>query len=496
MKVRKELFKSKTLTNGEHPIAIRIHHKKAKLVMTGVSTKAEYWNKEKLAVKCQDKKYKEKNKIVNDEYLRILQRVTEFDTINRPYDLDLLASHEEITAIYNEIDDNDTIPIYTNFFDLLDAKIQTYEEGSARKYRQLKNALIKIYGNEIAIKSINKTWFATLEENLKDKGVKQAKELIKRFITTYNWGFTEGHILSYKPISYNKRAYTSIIEKRTLDLEGFTFLQHLYSIGTNEHLNNRLNEPYTFNNNSYFNAINIFLIMVAFDGLAPIDLSHLRMKDLKRKQYKKMPLDYTRIKDSQYMKEYNNKNQIIEYYSVQLLRQKTKREVNIKLPCYIIDSLLYPYYYDEVGFKKKEDDFILNVFDKKTYSQLSKKQIYSRMSNYWNTLADALNDYIATIHNAPTSLTEKRITYYAARHTALNVLNDKGATLEEIANMAGHDLKTLEKSYLGDFNIKRKVESNLRIWENEPIQEETIESSWENEPRQEETIEGSWENQP
>lgn len=63
MKVRKELFKSKTLTNGEHPIAIRIHHKKAKLVMTGVSTKAEYWNKEKLAVKCQDKKYKEKNKI-------------------------------------------------------------------------------------------------------------------------------------------------------------------------------------------------------------------------------------------------------------------------------------------------------------------------------------------------------------------------------------------------------------------------------------------------
>ena len=38
MKVRKELFKSKTLTNGEHPIAIRIHHKKAKLVMTGVST--------------------------------------------------------------------------------------------------------------------------------------------------------------------------------------------------------------------------------------------------------------------------------------------------------------------------------------------------------------------------------------------------------------------------------------------------------------------------
>ena len=161
----------------------------------------------------------------------------------------------------------------------------------------------------------------------------------------------------------------------------------------------------------------------------------------------------------------------------------------------IIDSLLYPYYYDEVGFKKKEDDFILNVFDKKTYSQLSKKQIYSRMSNYWNTLADALNDYIATIHNAPTSLTEKRITYYAARHTALNVLNDKGATLEEIANMAGHDLKTLEKSYLGDFNIKRKVESNLRIWENEPIQEEAIESSWENQPRQEETIEGSWENQ-
>lgn len=30
--------------------------------------------------------------------------------------------------------------------------------------------------------------------------------------------------------------------------------------------------------------------MVAFDGLAPIDLSYLRMKDLKRKQYKKCHL--------------------------------------------------------------------------------------------------------------------------------------------------------------------------------------------------------------
>ena len=65
MKVRKELFKSKTLTNGEHPIAIRIHHKKAKLVMTGVSTKAEYWNKEKLAVKTKNIKRKIKLSMTN-----------------------------------------------------------------------------------------------------------------------------------------------------------------------------------------------------------------------------------------------------------------------------------------------------------------------------------------------------------------------------------------------------------------------------------------------
>lgn len=480
MNVKKELFKSKTLKNGEHPVIIRLHHQnKAKVLSTGISAKVINWNKEKQVIRSTDKQYKEKNKKINDEYIRINQRITEFDVIDRPYDLELIISNEEITKMYNEYEEEveEENEKLDNFVEVLDKKITTYKEGSARKYRQLRNFLTETFDNNIPNKNIGKKWFSMFEEKLKPKGVKQAKELIKRFITVYEWGFKEGYIANFKPLNYNKKNYASIIKKRTLDLEGFSYLQSIYYKNINIYIDNFFEKPYTYEKNNYFNALNIYLAIVAFNGLAPIDLATLRIKDLKKKTYNIMPFDYLRTNDKKYVDEWNHNNKLVKYYSIQLLRKKTKKEVDINLPCEIVNEIIYTYFYDDVGFKKKENDFILNVFDKDTFDTLTEKQIYYRMSNYFNTLSSALNKYIRNEENAPNVLKEDKITFYSARHTALNVLSDKGVSMQEISNLAGHDLKTLENSYIGNFNIKRKIENSMKVWnvEKQNIKEEEVE---------------------
>lgn len=466
MKVINVLFKSKVLKNGEHPIMIRIYHQKIKYFATGVSTKVEYWNEAKKTVTSKDKNYKEKNKIILDKYMYVMKRISEFDTLELDYDLDLLTSDEEIKKEEVNSTNENEIKHYDNFLDILDAMILTYNEGSGRKYVQLRNALVQLYGDNIPVTEIKKEWFSNFERNLSPKGLKQAKELIKRFLTTYKFGFEEGYITNFIPLKYNQKNYQTVIKKRTLNVEGFSFLQSQFEREHKDWMKKWLDEDiaYPFITNNYFNALNLFLIMVAFDGLSPIDLSLLRMSDLEKKKYNVVPLDWMRIHDEKYNKEYNSTNQIIEYYSINLLRKKSKGQVDIKLPCALINFLIGPYIINQDKTIKKGNDFVFNVFDNNTFDKLTDKQRYSRMSNYWNTLATALNINIRDNVNAPAELKEKKITFYVARHTALNVLLDKGASIEEVAKMAGHNVETLKKSYLGEYDVRKKVEANMKVW--------------------------------
>lgn len=459
MKVRKELFKSKTLANGENPVVIRIHHGKAKLVMTGVSTKVEYWNKEKLVVKCQDKNYKEKNRVIQETFLRISQRIAEFDAINRPYDLNLLASHNKITPIDSEMQQTDeSSNITDNFIEILNAKIDDYtNEGTKRNYNQLKNCLTELYGDSISTKNINQKWFNEFQQKISEKGKKQAKELIKRFKNTYNWGFENGFIENLKPISYNKKDYATSIEKRSIGVEGFTFLKLTYK-RLIENLTTAERNQYTYEATNYMNALNIYLLIAAMGGIAPVDISKIRIRDLQKKEKNSEPLDYTRVTDNEYMNNWYRKNKKLEYYQISYLRQKSGREAKTFQSTANLSPLIAPYLIDKNGKKKSEDDFLLNVFDKD--NSLKPKQIYYRINNYFNSLAKSLNEFLKEI-NAPCN----HIVFYSARHTSLNMMNYKNVSHNLIASSAGHNIETLEKSYLTDFEVEQIIEANNKIWE-------------------------------
>lgn len=458
MKVKKELFTSKTLANGEHPVIIRIYHQKTKVISTGVSTKPEYWNKEKQVIKCQDKSYKEKNKIINNEFLRINQRVAEFDAIDRAYDLELLVSNEEITEISNEETiEEETPTIYDNFFDVLAAKIDDYpNEGTKRNYKQLAKCLKELYGKTIPIKNINQKWFTEFQIKIASKGVKQARELIKRFSHTYQWGFENGLFENLKPITYNKNNYSSTIKKRSLNVEGFTFLRNMFKYEMYRTLEERIN--YTYECTDYVNALNIYLVIVAMGGIAPVDISHLKVKDLLLQEKNSIPLDYNKVTDQEYMNNWYRNNKKLKYYKIEYLRIKTGKPATTYPPFEILEELIKPYLYKKDYTRKNENDYLLNVFS--IEKQLTKIQEYARISNYFNTLKKNLNSKLIEV-KSPCS----DFTFYSARHTSLNMMNYKGIDHNLIASNAGHNVETLERSYLTDFEVEKLIEANKKIWE-------------------------------
>lgn len=463
MKVNKELYLSKKLANNEYPIIIRLYHKKTKVVSTGVSTLPEYWNKEKSVIKCQDKKYKEKNKIINDEFLRIQQRISEFDAIDRPYDLNLIASDDDITVLNDteEIEEEEKTTL-DNFIDVLNEKIEDYTNaGTKRNYEQLKNVLTEHYGNEILIKNINQKWFNNFQTRIKDKGIKQAREIIKRFKWTYDWGFNNGLILNYKPLNYNTKEYAFTIEKRSLGVEEFTYLKLLFSTTKdwNDECDFIRDDNYTFKNSSLLNALNIYMIIVAMGGISPIDISLLRIKDLKYKEKNSTPLDYTKIFNKEYLENFNKKNKLLRYYHIEYMRKKTGKSAEVFPDADILNKLIKYYLLDKNGNKKDEDEYFLNIFKKDEI--LTDNQIYSRISNSFNILSKTINTFLEEEKTAPI----KHITYYSARYVSLNMMNYAGVEHNLIASNAGHNTQTLEKTYLSDFNIEKMIEANKKIWE-------------------------------
>ena len=59
------LFKGKTLSNGNHPIMLRIYKKKEFRISLGLSTKVKNWDSQVGKYKKSEQNFQEKNRLIN-----------------------------------------------------------------------------------------------------------------------------------------------------------------------------------------------------------------------------------------------------------------------------------------------------------------------------------------------------------------------------------------------------------------------------------------------
>lgn len=160
------LFKSKTLSNGEHPLMIRVcKDGKKKYQSLGISIHPQFWDFEKNKPKrhCPNKELIQR--LINDKISELSDRI-----------LELKAEDKDFTAT-NLIKQNKQSAKKYTVQDLFKSHISTLEQQNRRKYastfKELERSLIGFNGHlDIYFSDIDIEWLRGYENYLKFNGLK------------------------------------------------------------------------------------------------------------------------------------------------------------------------------------------------------------------------------------------------------------------------------------------------------------------------------------
>ena len=433
MKVSLELFKGKLLKDGSNPILIRISDKNIKKYKsTGVSSFEKNWKKDKYRISCRERDYKIKNEIISKEYNRVISRVEWFKNNGFEYDLEFILSDRCIESY------NVDIPLSEkfnsdNFLDIILARIESYSKLKTKEnYQAFYRFMKKNYGDNIKASHINQYFVNEFRNKIDSLGfsANHKNDFIKCFSSSYKFGAVNRWI--NRPYIFELKKFPiSQEDKRYISFEDLTKIINCYK----KHLSANFNI-------SEFKSLAVFVLDIALQGLAPIDLAKIKVGDIKLSKISKIDKNYELYLNSDTYQQFINENQ--EERNVIIIntfRTKTNTFVPI---CSDYNSIRKILLYFCKG--KTKDDYLLDCFSKD--KQLTEKQINNRCGNYFMKNRVELNNILTSYcRMLDTSLIPK-ITFYFARHAFINALDKMNISHDLIRKMIGHKGLTLEKNYI------------------------------------------------
>lgn len=427
MKISITLHKSKELSNGEHPVLIRVFHDgKYKTVSTAVSTKERYWNVKSNTVSSKDRDYKQKNKLISEKYEIIKDRIDQCLTEYGLLDWSLIISDRDIINATEEEN-------IKTFSELVEAKIKTVSYGYQKNFIQLKNFILSNF-EDIPLSRLNQDFYNRFSESLSNKTDAMKDKLKKHLAILSNFAYDNGYIR--KRIKIKRIKYNSDLNEKSLT---HTELSTIISFYKKEVQSGAFN----INNiEDYDYALGIFILMIAFQGIAPVDISQLKVKDIEIEKLNS--IDYNieeKMNNPEYEDYYENNNRQTIVVNVPYHRTKTGVKVDICTDYFSIEPII-----DCFCRSKNENDYIINCLDaNKSYTD---KQMKSRISNWFTKQVKVLNERLKYFCINNDFQLIKHITYYMARYTFVNTLNDMDISHNKIRKLIGHIDNTLERNYI------------------------------------------------
>ena len=477
MKVTVKLYKSKKLANGENPIVVELsHNKKRKIISTRESAKPSNWlNSGKIG--SRDARSTIKNKNIKDVYNTLYNRCDECWNKLGLYDFSLICDITKPIIKEKEqsyIDDDDVK--FTDFYQLIDYKAQTQKASSLKNYKQLKNYLKSIYGDELPMNSINQRWVDIFQNNLSEnKSVQQQAKLAKYFKIVFNFG-RENDLINNRKVIINKKmtVYKVQGKKALTPIALKTLFDHLTAVL----FSHKPERDYilTYNMHNVCNGLMVYMLDFFFQGLAPVDLANLKMGDLeiksrlKESMKNKQPNEIinkfkglTKEEMKNKLKEMNNND--IKYIVLPngLFRKKTSSEAQLVIPLKKeLEEILKFYRYKKDGTLKDKDDFLINFLSKD--KQRTPKQQLERISNCVSFLKKGMIKEFEKLDIANNIMDEfKEMSLYSMRHTYITVGLRNGINKEQLASMAGHSVDE-QATYFDGYFDHQLLENNLKIY--------------------------------
>lgn len=433
MVVSLELFKGKKLSDNTFPKMIRISSNGKNIYKsTGISTKEKNWNKTKKKIGCRDTSYKEKNIIINQSLKRVIDRIQYFEEKGFEYDFNFILSDKDISSyngniIFNNID-------FGNFLNIIIARIQSFDKIKTKEnYQAFYNKFKNLYGDYLNINELNQDFANGFRTKIDEAGfsANHKNSLIKCFTSCYKYGVGNGWITRPTIISLKKFPYQP--ENKDISHEDFTKIINCFK------------KEYSINGNEIgnFKALAIFILDIAFQGLAPVDLANIKIKDIQLCRISKIDKDIEQYNNDSNYRNYIDDNQETKLViKINTYRAKTGSFVPICCDAQCVkDIILY------FANGKSKEDYLLDCFS--INKERTEKQRNNRCGNYYLGLKKELNTILKTYCNTFDLEQIPEITYYSARHAFINaVYKMPNIDVDLIRKMVGHRRNTLEKSYL------------------------------------------------
>ncbi|MDE7109765.1 MAG: hypothetical protein K2O49_07360, partial [Muribaculaceae bacterium] len=193
-------------------------------------------------------------------------------------------------------------------------------------------------------------------------------------------------------------------------------------------------------------SLALFILDIAFQGLAPTDLAALKIRDLK---FSTLSSGFNPTIDDFG----DGKN--VEIVTIKTLRQKTGIPVSIATALSPIKHII-----KALSKGKRSDDYLIPCFDKKKNYTLEQRQ--ARLANFFHKMTVSMNSAICSHYGF---LSDRKVTFYFARHAYCNLVDSLDIPRHLIQYLIGHRVTILEKNYLRRITVAEQVAISCKIFQ-------------------------------
>ncbi len=389
------LYTSKTLSNGRHPIMLRLtKNRKRKYISLHISLAPQYWDAEKRKPRrnCPDKEQIEA--LIQQKTQELQSQVMDFKTNDKEYTLDTLVEKASRKVVRQTVGD------YLNNY--IDRLLTEKRVGNAKTFQELRTSLTKFcYSLDFYFIDIDTEWLKRYEQWSRMKKLYSENSIGIRFRSLralYNCAITDGLIkkTNYPFDTFKVSRFKEATAKRSLTKEDIRRIMDC-------EVQTLTKYPKPF----LQLAKDLFLFSYLSCGINLTDILHIRDAD---------------IVDGRLI----------------IKRQKTGKLLSLQLQPAALD-ILNKYRQPNAH----PQDYIFPVLRRSVH--VTVQQQYGRVQR----TNKRINRYLKLIGehlNLPITLTT-----YVARHSFATVLKRSGVSTSIISESLGHSSEKITQIYLDSF---------------------------------------------
>ena len=397
------LYKSKTLSNGEHPIMIRlIKDRKIKYINLGHSCSIKQWNEKEKQVLKSKENYDQINHHIQTKYNEIVSIILKFETDKISYSLESIES-----KFYASLNSS---TVFTYCAESIQRLEKTNKIGSATGLKDLLRSLKKYRNNkDLLFSDITHSFLNRYEEDFLQRGVKEnsISVYMRALRALLNKAIVEGLAdkSNYPFSTYKISKLNTETRKRAIPREDirkiYDFIPEL--------------------NTSFYHTRNFFLFSYFNIGINFKDMALLRWSNITGDRL---------------------------YYQ----RAKTGANYDIKIQPEsraILDMYLKP--------NRTHNDYIFPILNDEVHQSLqSKNDRIKKISKRTNKELKLIAAEVG-IDNP------KSLTHYVARHSWATTQKMKGTPVSVIGESLGHQDEKTTRIYLKGFENTVLDEANTDL---------------------------------